>query len=83
MHGLQKWMGERPSVTSSMDGFSRSLKPDPIGHAQALIEACGPENALQIAEIYAQSYAEESYWPRVYAAVSSLVTCAHDTPPAT
>jgi hypothetical protein len=50
---------------------NRSLpRPDPRGHARALIESFGYRSALQIAGNNARiERRREDYWPRVLAAV--------------
>ena len=46
------------------------LRPDPQGHARALIESFGYQSALQIARNNAIiERAREDYWPRVLDAV--------------
>lgn len=50
--------------------LGRFPEPDPAGHADALIHACGIESASEIARLYAQGFSSDCYWPRVLAALT-------------
>jgi hypothetical protein len=61
---------ERSPAADSAPAAQRRLRPDPRGHARALIESFGYRGALQIARNNARiERRREDYWPRVLAAV--------------
>jgi hypothetical protein len=70
MYGSQGAPSRLPE-RSVLDSGS-NLRPDPRGHARALIESFGYQSALQIARNNAFiERAREDYWPRVLDAVQN------------
>ena len=71
MYGSQRAPSRLPTPSRVPNsGSSTTLRPDPRGHARALVESFGYQSALQIARNNAMiERAREDYWPRVLDAV--------------
>jgi hypothetical protein len=72
MYGPQGAPSRLPERSRSGGDASARLRPDPRGHARALIESFGYRSALQIARNNAFiERSREDYWPRVLDALQN------------